>query len=75
MKIKKSKKKKYIEDRIFEEGKARVLEVSTKQTGTSNLSKDLKYQAKAPGKRLSKFGKIYYEYRKNRTDRSATKKI
>jgi len=36
----------------------------------SNIKKDKIYLALAPGERVSKFGKIYYEYRKNRTDQS-----
>jgi hypothetical protein len=38
------------------------------QTGKSNIKKDSKRTAKAPGKRISKNGNIYYEYRKNRSD-------
>jgi hypothetical protein len=48
--------------------KARTLTKSTRQTGTSNISKDKRLKAKAPGKRRSRKGKIYYEYRKNRSD-------
>ena len=35
---------------------------------TYNRKLDKKYKAKHPGKRKSKTGKIYYEYRKNRCD-------
>lgn len=42
----------------------RVLE----QTGTSIKSRDKKRKALAPGKRISRTGKIYWESRKNRTD-------
>ena len=38
------------------------------QRGKSNKSDDLLYQAMLPGKRMSKKGNIYYEYRKNRSD-------
>lgn len=69
MKKKKSKADKYIEERIFDEGKARILEVSLRQTGTSVESKDKKYKALKPGKRISRFGNVYYEYRKNRSDK------
>ena len=48
--------------------KARALSKSTRQTGTSNTARDKQRKAIAPGKRRSKKGKIYYEYRKNRTD-------
>ena len=37
-------------------------------SGTSNLQKDAKQPAKKIGKRVSKNGKTYYEYRRNRTD-------
>lgn len=40
-----------------------------KQTGTSNKARDIKRSAKAPGKRTSATGKVYYERRKNRSDR------
>lgn len=39
-----------------------------KQTGKTNLKIDSKRKAKPVGKRISKNGKVYYEYRKNRTD-------
>lgn len=40
----------------------------TRQTGTSNMSRDRKRKALAPGKRRSKKGNIYTERRKNRSD-------
>jgi hypothetical protein len=40
-----------------------------KQTGLSNKKFDIKLQAKKPGKRTSKSGKTYYEYRENRSDK------
>jgi len=36
--------------------------------GTSNKDRDEDRQARAPGKRRSRSGKIYYEYRANRAD-------
>lgn len=48
----------------------RVLE----QVGTSVKSRDVKRKALAPGKRISKTGKVYWETRKNRSD-SVGKKI
>lgn len=48
--------------------KPRSLTKSTRQTGSSNMKIDKKLKAIAPGKRRSKKGNIYYEYRKNRTD-------
>lgn len=40
-----------------------------KQTGSSVKAKDKLYQAKLPGKRKTKSGSIYYEYRANRSDK------
>lgn len=48
--------------------KPRALTRDTRQTGTSNMRRDLKRKAIAPGKRISKNGNIYYENRKNRSD-------
>lgn len=53
-------------------GKSRVLKPVEHQTGTSIKKLDIKRQAMPSGKRISKFGKIYYEYRKNRTDKEGT---
>jgi hypothetical protein len=39
-----------------------------KQTGTSNIALDKLRKAKAPGKRTSKDGNVYYESRANRSD-------
>jgi hypothetical protein len=38
------------------------------QVGKSNTRRDLRYHAKRVGKRRSRAGRIYYEYRRNRTD-------
>jgi len=48
--------------------KARVLKVSTRQTGETTTKLDRKRKALPPGKRRSRNGKVYYEYRKNRSD-------
>jgi hypothetical protein len=42
---------------------------STRQTGTSKLTRDLNKRALAPGRRVSKAGNVYYERRKNRSDK------
>jgi len=42
------------------------------QTGTSNKSIDRTKKAKAPGKRKSSTGKVYYERRANRSDKKGT---
>ena len=46
----------------------KVVKTSTHQTGGTTKSRDIPRNASAPGKRRSKLGKIYYEYRKNRSD-------
>jgi hypothetical protein len=38
------------------------------QTGKSDYTLDKLLKAKVPGKRKTKKGTIYYEYRKNRSD-------
>jgi hypothetical protein len=38
------------------------------QIGSSVKVIDLLYKSKKPGKRISKQGKVYYEYRRNRSD-------
>lgn len=45
-----------------------------KQTGSSNFKADGKRKAMAPGKRLSRNGNVYYESRKNRSDRRPSRK-
>jgi hypothetical protein len=42
---------------------------STRQTGTSKTTRDLKRQALPPGRRVSATGRVYYERRKNRSDK------
>ena len=46
----------------------RVLKVSKHRNGKSDTKRDQVYLALPPGKRESKDGNIYYEYRKNRSD-------
>ena len=47
----------------------KVVKVVEFQTGSEkNPIKDERYKALKPGKRISKSGKIYYEYRANRSD-------
>ena len=38
------------------------------QVGKTNIPRDQARKALAPGKKISKTGKTYYEYRKNRVD-------
>lgn len=47
----------------------KLLEEVDFQIGTSKESIDKKFVAMKPGKRESKYGNVYYEYRKNRTDK------
>jgi len=54
-------------------GKPKVLKVSGEQKGKTSIRIDSKRTAMPTGKRMSKYGKIYYEYRKNRTDNPMTK--
>jgi len=46
----------------------RNLKYKKHQTGQSNPEVDSKRKALLAGKRMSKNGKIYFEYRKNRSD-------
>ena len=46
--------------------------VLVKQTGTSNKKRDLERAARPTGRRKSKSGNIYYERRRNRSDRPGT---
>lgn len=45
---------------------------SYRQTGSSKRKADRKRKAKPPGKRRSATGKVYYERRKNRSDKPGT---
>ena len=47
----------------------RVIEVTKTQVGKTDRKRDMKRKAMPPGKRISKNGKIYYERRKNRSDK------
>lgn len=42
---------------------------STRQTGSSSTAKDRARKALAPGRRVSATGRVYYERRKNRSDK------
>ena len=45
-----------------------VVRASTRQTGRSIPQYDSRVEAMAPGKRISARGRVYFEYRRNRTD-------
>jgi len=46
-----------------------------KQVGKSIKYFDIRHQALKPGKRLSKNGNVYYEYRANRSDKNPKVKL
>lgn len=48
---------------------AKVIKPQRKQTGKSIQARDKPRKALKPGKRLSRNKKVYYEARKNRSDR------
>lgn len=43
---------------------------TTRQTGSSSTAKDRARKALAPGRRVSSTGRVYYERRKNRSDKA-----
>ena len=47
----------------------------THQLGQTEVVWDLRKTALEPGKRISKRGNIYYEYRRNRSDKDPRKRI
>jgi len=51
----------------------KIVYTQSHQIGKTNSFRDKKRKALPPGKRISKKGKVYYEYRKNRTDLTGTK--
>jgi len=51
-----------------------TIKVVAKQSGTrASIQRDRDLKALPPGKRVSRTGKIYYEYRKNRSDKKGTR--
>jgi hypothetical protein len=46
---------------------------SGRQIGTTKAKYDHMHKALAPGKRISKRAKVYYEYRKNHSDKTPGK--
>lgn len=72
---KKRKKKKDKELKAISKPDPQILSVSDFQTGKSFKQIDRLYSAMPPGKRKSKRGNVYYEYRRNRTDKDLEKKI
>lgn len=72
-KPKRDAKGKFKKQEVVKIGTPRPVDRSVHQTGKSNLSRDKKLAALVPGKRISKNGNVYYEYRKNRSDRRGSK--
>ena len=64
--IKKSAPKKVVAKKIVK--KSAPKKAVKRQTGTSNIALDKLRKAKPVGKRTSKGGNVYYEYRANRSD-------
>jgi len=54
--------------------KPKTLKV-THAVGVTNVKWDKRYKALTPGKRISKNGKIYWEYRINRSDIKPRRKL
>ena len=48
--------------------KPKIIEKADHMLGKTTKILDLRFIALEPGKRISKSGKIYYEYRRNRAD-------
>jgi hypothetical protein len=59
-------------DALKFKSKRRNVYVGDHQIGKANRKVDEAREALVPGKRISKNGKIYYEFRKNRTDKPNT---
>lgn len=54
--------------------KPRVLKVVSRQTGSrKSISADRIRHAMLPGKRISRFGRVYWETRRNRSDRRGSR--
>ena len=64
--IKKSAPKRVVAKKIVK--KSAPKKAIKRQTGTSNKKLDILRQARPAGKRTSKDGNVYYEYRANRSD-------
>ena len=63
--------------RLYKTGRyktfAAAVKAASRQTGKSKISADKKRKAKPPGKRVAKKSKrVYYERRKNRSDKPKT---
>ena len=55
---------------ITKNGQGKTVEVYDYQTGTTNIIIDKPRAALRPGRRVSRYGNVYYEFRANRSDRN-----
>ena len=62
---------KFVRKDVFEDGEKYPKTYGKQDPEKSSLSADAKRMAKPVGKRVSKNGKTYYEYRDNRSDRNS----
>jgi len=62
---------KFVRKDVFEDGEKYPKIYGKQDPEKANLSADAKRMAKPVGKRVSKNGKTYYEYRDNRSDRNS----
>ena len=68
---KKYKKRKILQSDI---NKSQIIKVLP-QVGKTNIKRDEKRDALLPGKRTSNTGKIYWETRRNRSDKSSAQRL
>ncbi len=52
--------------------KPQVVYKRDRQIGATDVYRDKRRKAMPSGKRISKAGKVYYEYRRNRTDKEGS---
>jgi hypothetical protein len=60
-------------NKVEKSGKGVTVKLSNFQSGGSNKEADIRKKALAPGKRLSAAGNVYYESRKNRSDKKGSR--
>lgn len=62
-------KNKIVKFKPKKSAKQKIKKSVQKQTGISNKYRDILFQAKKPGKRITEYGTTYYENRANRSDK------
>jgi len=70
-----SSKKGIYSGRLLSKGVLTLKAVQRMRNTTRSVQKDRYFQALPPGKRITKSGSVYYEYRSNRSDASQKLKI